>query len=246
VQAYGSRRAGGAVSPLGNALGGGSAGRSSTGTPRAAARTYWAGDHTNALAFGAPLLVMDMYEHAYAMDYGLGKDYIDAFFKNINWPRSTAASGMGTRPVVLICRHDPPGVRWPNAGFDYAGSMAHGHQPRAVGAGFFALVRDKEISWRNGSASCTSSHRHHCLTGFGSSARRFGKPHALGIITLVALVVAGIAGYSRVFGRISRQVEIVSYSATFLFHWIPAVTETTTRCGGAPLFPTPKRLACKR
>jgi hypothetical protein len=33
-------------------------------------------------------------------------------------------------------------------------------------------------------------------------------------------------------------VEIVSYSATFLFHWIPAVTETTTRLpAGAPLFP---------
>ena len=49
-------------------------------------RTYWASGHTQALAFAAPLLVMDMYEHAYAIDYGsaAGK-YIDAFFKNINW-----------------------------------------------------------------------------------------------------------------------------------------------------------------
>ncbi len=49
-------------------------------------RTYWSGNHTQALAFGAPLLIMDMYEHAYAIDYGAaaGK-YIDAFFKNINW-----------------------------------------------------------------------------------------------------------------------------------------------------------------
>jgi len=38
------------------------------------------------VAFGSPLLVMDMYEHAYAIDYGAGaKDYIDAFFKNIEW-----------------------------------------------------------------------------------------------------------------------------------------------------------------
>jgi Fe-Mn family superoxide dismutase len=49
-------------------------------------RTYWASGHSQALAFAAPLLVMDMFEHAYAIDYGsaAGK-YIDAFFKNINW-----------------------------------------------------------------------------------------------------------------------------------------------------------------
>jgi superoxide dismutase, Fe-Mn family len=47
---------------------------------------YWAADHTNSLAWGVPLLVMDMYEHAYAMDYGAGAaGYIDAFFKNLNW-----------------------------------------------------------------------------------------------------------------------------------------------------------------
>lgn len=49
-------------------------------------RTYWAGNHTQALAFGAPLLVMDMYEHAYQMDYGAAAPkYIDAFFQNIDW-----------------------------------------------------------------------------------------------------------------------------------------------------------------
>ncbi|HEY2902742.1 MAG TPA: Fe-Mn family superoxide dismutase [Polyangia bacterium] len=49
-------------------------------------RTYWASGHSQALSFGAPLLVMDMYEHAYAIDFGAaaGK-YIDAFFQNINW-----------------------------------------------------------------------------------------------------------------------------------------------------------------
>lgn len=51
-----------------------------------ALRTYWAGNHTQALAFGAPLLVMDMYEHAYQMDYGAGAaKYIDAFFQNVDW-----------------------------------------------------------------------------------------------------------------------------------------------------------------
>jgi Fe-Mn family superoxide dismutase len=29
---------------------------------------------------------MDMYEHAYAIDYGANaRGYIDAFFQNINW-----------------------------------------------------------------------------------------------------------------------------------------------------------------
>jgi len=39
-----------------------------------------------------------------------------------------------------------------------------------------------------------------------------------------------------VFGRASRYVETISYSATFFFHMIPAITETSTRLpAGAPL-----------
>jgi Fe-Mn family superoxide dismutase len=49
-------------------------------------RTYWAGGHSQTLAAGLPLLVMDMYEHAYAIDYGAAAaKYIDAFFQNIKW-----------------------------------------------------------------------------------------------------------------------------------------------------------------
>jgi superoxide dismutase, Fe-Mn family len=48
--------------------------------------TYWSGNHTQALAWGQPLLVMDMYEHAYQMDYGAAAaKYVDAFFQNVNW-----------------------------------------------------------------------------------------------------------------------------------------------------------------
>lgn len=46
----------------------------------------WSSDHLVNLAYGTPLLVMDMYEHAYQMDYGAdAKAYIDAFLSNINW-----------------------------------------------------------------------------------------------------------------------------------------------------------------
>jgi Fe-Mn family superoxide dismutase len=49
-------------------------------------RTSWSGGHTQTVAAGLPLLVMDMYEHAYQMDYGASAaKYIDAFFANVNW-----------------------------------------------------------------------------------------------------------------------------------------------------------------
>jgi superoxide dismutase, Fe-Mn family len=47
---------------------------------------YWMADHATAPADASPILVMDMYEHAYQMDYGAAAaKYIDAFFNNINW-----------------------------------------------------------------------------------------------------------------------------------------------------------------
>lgn len=47
---------------------------------------YWMADHATAPADTSPVLVMDMYEHAYQMDYGAAAaKYIDAFFNNINW-----------------------------------------------------------------------------------------------------------------------------------------------------------------
>jgi len=45
-------------------------------------------------AGGNPLLVMDVFEHAYLPDYGLKRgDYIQAFFQNINWPAVEARLG---------------------------------------------------------------------------------------------------------------------------------------------------------
>jgi superoxide dismutase, Fe-Mn family len=46
----------------------------------------WASDHTTTLAGGRPVLVLDMYEHAYHMDYGAGAArYVDAFMEAIRW-----------------------------------------------------------------------------------------------------------------------------------------------------------------
>ena len=48
----------------------------------------WINEHeTGHLAGCQPLLVMDVFEHAFITDYGLKRaDYIASFFKNINWP----------------------------------------------------------------------------------------------------------------------------------------------------------------
>ncbi len=47
---------------------------------------HWLADHATNPAFTKPVLVMDMYEHAYQMDYGAAAaKYIDAFFANIQW-----------------------------------------------------------------------------------------------------------------------------------------------------------------
>jgi len=47
----------------------------------------WINEHeTGHLAGCSPILVMDVFEHAFITDYGLKRAaYIEAFFKNINW-----------------------------------------------------------------------------------------------------------------------------------------------------------------
>jgi uncharacterized membrane protein len=108
----------------------------------------------------------------------------------------------------------------------------------AVGSGLVALVRDKAISPKTTvGKTYVITTVITCLTGFGIFQHGgFGPPHVLGVITLVVLGVAAAAGRGKLFGRAAPYVEAVSYSATFLFHMIPAVTETSTRLPvGAPL-----------
>ncbi|MFW6159827.1 MAG: superoxide dismutase [Acidobacteriota bacterium] len=48
---------------------------------------FWINEHDVSHPAGCRLiLIMDVFEHAFMLDYGLKKgDYIEAFFKNINW-----------------------------------------------------------------------------------------------------------------------------------------------------------------
>ncbi|MCL6431147.1 MAG: superoxide dismutase [Anaerolineae bacterium] len=48
---------------------------------------FWINEHDTGHPAGcAPILVMDVWEHAYMLDYGTKRaGYIDAFFRNIDW-----------------------------------------------------------------------------------------------------------------------------------------------------------------
>jgi uncharacterized membrane protein len=96
---------------------------------------------------------------------------------------------------------------------------------------FVALYRDKGISPGTpiGRAYLVSLWVT-TLTGFPIFRHgTAGPPHVVGVITVLVLLVAIVAGKTRVFGRASAYVETVSYSTTVLLLMIPTVTETLTR-----------------
>ncbi len=72
---------------MGRALGGGSGWVLLTYSVRDKALTnVWAADHTMSIAGGQPILALDMYEHAYHMDFGAkAAAYVDAIMGSIRW-----------------------------------------------------------------------------------------------------------------------------------------------------------------
>jgi Fe-Mn family superoxide dismutase len=51
----------------------------------------WAADHTHGVAKASPILALDMYEHAYHMDFGANAGrYVETFMRNVNWERVAA------------------------------------------------------------------------------------------------------------------------------------------------------------
>jgi len=76
----------------------------------------YAGDHGQATAGGIPILALDMYEHAYHIDFGANATaYIDTFQRNIDWASTQvryedAASVEAPRPLVQKEFGDLPGL----------------------------------------------------------------------------------------------------------------------------------------
>jgi len=67
----------------------------------------WAADHTHMLGDGQVVLALDMYEHAYHLDFGAkAAAYVDAFMKNVAWDRvdarfeRAAAQAAAARPAA--------------------------------------------------------------------------------------------------------------------------------------------------
>src|SRR6195256_5101363 len=78
---------------MGNALAGGSGWVLLVYLPRDRRLVnQYAAEHSQAVAGGIPILALDMYEHAYHIDFGANsRAYINAFIKNIDWK---AAQGL--------------------------------------------------------------------------------------------------------------------------------------------------------
>ncbi len=76
----------------------------------------YASDHSQTLAGGIPILALDMYEHAYHIDFGANATaYIDAFMRNVDWSAvqaryEDAAKVEPPRPLVQEEFADLPGV----------------------------------------------------------------------------------------------------------------------------------------
>jgi Fe-Mn family superoxide dismutase len=53
---------------------------------------FWINEHDVSHPAGCnPILILDVFEHAFMIDYGLKRaDYIEAFFKNIDWKASAS------------------------------------------------------------------------------------------------------------------------------------------------------------
>ncbi len=88
---------------MGNALAGGSGWVLLVYVPRDGRLiNQYAGDHGQTIAGGIPILALDMYEHAYHIDFGANaKAYVDTFMRNIDW------AAVETR-FADACRIEPP------------------------------------------------------------------------------------------------------------------------------------------
>jgi superoxide dismutase, Fe-Mn family len=73
---------------MGYALGGGSGWVVLSYVPRDGRLiNQYASEHSQSIASGVPILALDMYEHAYHMDFGANaRAYVDTFFRNLDWP----------------------------------------------------------------------------------------------------------------------------------------------------------------
>jgi Fe-Mn family superoxide dismutase len=104
-------------SAMGYALGGGSGWVLLSWMPRDQRLiNQYASEHSQAIASGIPLLALDMYEHAYHIDFGANaRAYVDTFLRNVDWHAvegryDDASNVPPPRPLVQEEFRDVPGM----------------------------------------------------------------------------------------------------------------------------------------
>ena len=101
----------------------------------------------------------------------------------------------------------------------------------ALSSGAYTLVKRKEISphFRAGQIYLLAT-LVTALSALGIFQHGgFGAAHILAVLTLLALGVGSLAAFTQIFGKFSRYVQATGYSATLLFHSIPAITDGLMR-----------------
>ena len=102
----------------------------------------------------------------------------------------------------------------------------------ALLSGVFSLAKYKVLMAKNMSAKiyliCTFIAAASAL-GIYNASGSFNPAHGLAILTLLALLVGRTAETTKLFRGLSPYLQATAYSATFLFHMIPAITDGLMR-----------------
>ena len=101
----------------------------------------------------------------------------------------------------------------------------------ALVSGVFTLVKYREISLqsRSGQVYLATTLITAGTALFIFQRGEFGPGHVLAVMTFLALALGTVAATIKPFGKWSRYVQAICYSATLLFHSLPAVTDGLLR-----------------
>ena len=147
---------------MGRALAGGSGWVLLAWCPRSARLVnQWAADHAHALAGAEPLVALDMYEHAYHLDFGANAAaWVEAFMRNLHWERIAARFEVALAGATAPLEADPAELaaepaRWQwidvrrRPAFDAAAQRIRGARwfdPEQVAPLEGALMRDRAVA----------------------------------------------------------------------------------------------------
>ncbi len=102
----------------------------------------------------------------------------------------------------------------------------------ALVSGVYSIAKFKVIRFKDGSGKlylfCTLIAAATAL-GIYNATGEFNKAHILAILTLAALIAGRIAETTGILRQFSPYFQAISYTATFLFHMIPAITDGLMR-----------------